>query len=50
MNSIRSVKRAVDYEIQRQSKILEEGGHVLNETRAYDKFDNITLLVRDKVC
>ncbi|RMC13892.1 hypothetical protein DUI87_08975 [Hirundo rustica rustica] len=36
INSIRFLAKAVDYEIQRQIEELENGGTILNETRAFD--------------
>lgn len=36
IGSMRSVLRALDYEFQRQSEILEDGGHVIQETRLWD--------------
>jgi len=37
LNSFRSVERAIAYEIERQSKLLDEGGVVLQETRGWDE-------------
>lgn len=37
LNSFRSVERAIAYEIDRQSKLLDEGGVVLQETRGWDE-------------
>ncbi|MBQ3353493.1 Asp-tRNA(Asn)/Glu-tRNA(Gln) amidotransferase subunit GatB [Candidatus Saccharibacteria bacterium] len=36
LNSFRSVERAVEYEIKRQTKILESGEKVLQETRGWN--------------
>src|SRR5579884_3023763 len=36
MNSFRFVQKAIEYEIARQEKILEEGGKVVQETRLWD--------------
>ncbi|XP_064004722.1 glutamyl-tRNA(Gln) amidotransferase subunit B, mitochondrial isoform X2 [Pogoniulus pusillus] len=36
INSLRFLAKAVDYEIQRQIQELENGGTILNETRAFD--------------
>lgn len=36
INSFRFVERAIEFEIERQIDILEEGGSVLQETRLYD--------------
>lgn len=37
LNSFRSVERAIAYEIERQSKLLDEGGKVIQETRGWDE-------------
>lgn len=37
LNSFRSVERAIAYEIERQAKVLDEGGSVLQETRGWDE-------------
>ncbi|XP_067897207.1 glutamyl-tRNA(Gln) amidotransferase subunit B, mitochondrial isoform X1 [Heterodontus francisci] len=36
INSARFLARAIDYEIQRQIEVLENGGKIINETRAFD--------------
>ncbi|RXM34311.1 Glutamyl-tRNA(Gln) amidotransferase subunit B, mitochondrial [Acipenser ruthenus] len=36
INSARFLARAIDYEIQRQTDVLESGGWILNETRSFD--------------
>ncbi len=36
MNSIRNVKRAVEYEAERQVQVLEAGGKIQQETRTFD--------------
>ncbi|XP_041958494.1 glutamyl-tRNA(Gln) amidotransferase subunit B, mitochondrial [Alosa sapidissima] len=48
INSARFLARAIDYEIQRQMELLEQGGIVQNETRAYDQKSGTTLPMRDK--
>lgn len=37
INSFRSVERAIAYEVERQIKLLEEGGVVVQETRGWDE-------------
>lgn len=37
LNSFRSVERAIAFEVERQSKLLDEGGVVLQETRGWDE-------------
>ena len=39
---------AIDFEINRQKKILDSGGEVINETLGYDRPSNLTLPMRDK--
>uniref|UniRef100_A0A4W6EPF3 Glutamyl-tRNA(Gln) amidotransferase subunit B, mitochondrial n=1 Tax=Lates calcarifer TaxID=8187 RepID=A0A4W6EPF3_LATCA len=48
INSIRYLARAIDYEIQRQISVLQRGGTVQNETRAYDSKSGETIPMRDK--
>ena len=36
MNSFRFVEKAIEYEIKRQTEILQEGGEVIQETRLWD--------------
>ncbi len=42
LNSFRFVERAINYEIERQIDILENGGKVIQETRLYDPDKNET--------
>ncbi|XP_043917972.1 glutamyl-tRNA(Gln) amidotransferase subunit B, mitochondrial [Protopterus annectens] len=48
INSARFLAKAIDYEIQRQIKVLENGGEILNETRAFDDKTGRTVPMRDK--
>lgn len=48
LNSFRNVQRAIEYEIERQQDILEDGGEVVQETRLYDAAKNVTLPMRSK--
>ncbi|XP_069023263.1 glutamyl-tRNA(Gln) amidotransferase subunit B, mitochondrial [Embiotoca jacksoni] len=48
INSVRYLGRAIDYEIQRQIDVLQRGGTVQNETRAYDSKSGETIPMRDK--
>lgn len=48
INSIRYLARAIDYEIQRQIEVLQRGGTVQNETRAYDSKSGETIPMREK--
>jgi len=48
MNSFRHVERALAYEIERQQKLLEEGGTVVQETRLWDPQKGVTEAMRGK--
>jgi len=48
MNSFKHVQRALEYEINRQIAILEEGGEVVQETRLWDAEQGVTLSMRGK--
>ncbi|MBI1913084.1 MAG: Asp-tRNA(Asn)/Glu-tRNA(Gln) amidotransferase subunit GatB [Deltaproteobacteria bacterium] len=48
MNSFKFVKEAIDYEIQRQIDIVENGGKVVQETRLFDSAKGITASMRSK--
>jgi aspartyl-tRNA(Asn)/glutamyl-tRNA(Gln) amidotransferase subunit B len=48
MNSLRSLQRAVAYEIQRQIGLIESGGEVIQETRHWDEASGTTSGMRSK--
>ena len=48
MNSLRSLQRAVAYEIQRQIGVIEGGGEVVQETRHWDEGTGKTSGMRSK--
>ena len=48
MNSFANVKRALEYEIKRQTKILKAGGKLKQETRLFDQSKNSTVAMRRK--
>jgi len=48
LNSIANVRKSIEFEIQRQTEILEGGGKVLQETRRYDEGQKSTILMRMK--
>jgi aspartyl-tRNA(Asn)/glutamyl-tRNA(Gln) amidotransferase subunit B len=48
LNSFRSVERAIDYEIKRQTEVLESGEKVIQETRGWDDEKGITYSQRIK--
>lgn len=48
MNSFRSITRAIEYEIDRQIDILEQGGKIYQETLRWDDVSGKTFSMRDK--
>ncbi|MBD3165291.1 Asp-tRNA(Asn)/Glu-tRNA(Gln) amidotransferase subunit GatB [bacterium] len=48
LNSMRNVRRALQYEWERQAALLETGGIVEQETRSWDESSLQTLLLRSK--
>ena len=48
INSINYVQKAIDFEVNRQAKLLEEGKEILQETRRYDDKKNETISMRLK--
>ena len=48
LNSFRFVERAINYEIERQIELLEDGGSVVQETRLYDPGNDETRAMRTK--
>ena len=48
MNSFRSIKRAIEYEKERQINIIESGGIVLRETLGWDDVEGKTYSMRSK--
>ncbi|MBQ2114638.1 MAG: Asp-tRNA(Asn)/Glu-tRNA(Gln) amidotransferase subunit GatB [Selenomonadales bacterium] len=48
LNSFKTVQRALEYEIERQADILDEGGKIIQETRTWDEAKGITLSMRSK--
>lgn len=48
MNSFRNVERALEYEIERQIQVLEEGGTVVQETLLWDANLNVAAPMRTK--
>ncbi|AFM02224.1 glutamyl-tRNA(Gln) and/or aspartyl-tRNA(Asn) amidotransferase, B subunit [Desulfitobacterium dehalogenans ATCC 51507] len=48
MNSFRAVQRAIEYEVERQVAVLEDGDSVIQETRGWDENKGITLSMRNK--
>src|SRR3990167_8469391 len=48
VNSFKFVEEAIEYEIDRQSDILDNGGVIIQETRQYDPSEKITRSMRSK--
>ena len=48
VNSLRSIERALEYEIARQNKVLDEGGRLVQETRLWDDVAGVTRSMRSK--
>jgi len=48
INSFKFVEKAIDYEIERQKKIIEGGGELRQETRGFNEKTGITLSQRVK--
>lgn len=48
LNSFRFIQRAIDYEIDRQMELLENGGRVIQETRLWNEKEGRTYTMRSK--
>ena len=48
MNSFRSIVRAIEYEVERQIDVLEDGGKIEQETLRWDDVSGKTFPMRDK--
>ena len=48
LNSFRAVEKALDYEIERQAKVLKTGKKVIQETRGWDDIKGVTVSQREK--
>jgi aspartyl-tRNA(Asn)/glutamyl-tRNA(Gln) amidotransferase subunit B len=48
VNSVRFLGQSIEYEIQRQLEILEDGGEVIQETRLFDPGKGVTRSMRSK--
>jgi aspartyl-tRNA(Asn)/glutamyl-tRNA(Gln) amidotransferase subunit B len=48
INSFKFIERAINHEVERQIRIIESGGSVVQETRLYDSVKNETRSMRSK--
>jgi len=48
LNSMRNVKKAIEYEIERMIELVEAGGRVTQQTRSFDAATDTTFAIRDK--
>ncbi len=48
LNSFRHVQKAIEYEVERQADVLDDGGAVIQETRLYDAAKDVTASMRGK--
>jgi len=48
LNSVRFIMQAIDYEVERQIELIEEGGQVDQETRLFDTSTGTTRAMRSK--
>ncbi|RJR21676.1 MAG: Asp-tRNA(Asn)/Glu-tRNA(Gln) amidotransferase subunit GatB, partial [Nitrospiraceae bacterium] len=48
MNSFRFIEKALEYEIKRQIKVLNDGGRIVQETRLWDPGRGVTESMRSK--
>ena len=48
LNSVRFIMQTIDYEVQRQIELIEDGGVVVQETRLFDTTTGMTRTMRGK--
>ena len=48
LNSIRNVKKAIEFEIERIIELLEKGESIKQQTRSFDASNDTTFAIRDK--
>ncbi len=48
LNSIRNVKKAIEYEIERMIELAEKGEKITQQTRSFDAETDTTFAIRDK--
>ncbi len=48
LNSFKAVQKAIEYEVERQIELIEDGGRVVQETRTWDDNQGMTFSLRGK--
>jgi len=48
LNSIRNIKKAIEFEIERLIHLKETGGEIIQQTRSFDANNDTTFSIRDK--
>ncbi len=48
LNSFRFIKQAIEYEVERQIEVIEDGGKVVQETRLFDADQGVSRSMRGK--
>lgn len=48
LNSIRNIKKAIEYEVDRLIKLVEKGETIIQQTRSFDASNDTTFSIRDK--
>jgi aspartyl-tRNA(Asn)/glutamyl-tRNA(Gln) amidotransferase subunit B len=48
MNSFRALQKALEYEVERQMNLVEEGKRVVQETRLWNEAEGVTISMRSK--
>lgn len=48
LNSIRNVKKAIDFEVERMIQMVENGETITQQTRSFDATNDTTFAIRDK--
>ena len=48
LNSIRNIKKAIEFEIERLIQLIETGGNIIQQTRSFDANNDTTFSIRDK--
>ncbi|MCK4622380.1 MAG: Asp-tRNA(Asn)/Glu-tRNA(Gln) amidotransferase subunit GatB [Desulfuromonadales bacterium] len=48
LNSFRFIKQAIEYEVERQIEVIDDGGRVVQETRLFDADSGVTRSMRGK--